>query len=94
MKGCSSDEGLDSVSNLKTVQAFTSAQFLNAQKKAGKIAAERAFNKLARTYTTQMDAFKRYRAKAQQTVRVEQVAVHEGGQAIVGSVSNGGGNAK
>jgi hypothetical protein len=58
-------------------------------------AAERAFNKLARTYTTQMDALKRYRAKAQQTVRVERVTVHEGGQAIVGSVSHeGGGNAK
>ena len=35
--------------------------------------AERAFNKLARTFTTQMDTLKRYRAKAQQTVRVERV---------------------
>jgi len=42
-----------------------------------------------------MDALKRYRAKAQQTVRVERVTVREGGQAIVGSVSHeGGGNAK
>jgi len=58
-------------------------------------AAERAFNKLARTYTTQMDALKRYRAKAQQTVRVERVTVNEGGQAIVGSVSHeGGGDGK
>ncbi|NNK67238.1 MAG: hypothetical protein HKO95_10915, partial [Rhodobacteraceae bacterium] len=58
-------------------------------------AAERAFNKLARTYATQMDALKRYRAKAQQTVRVERVTVNEGGQAIVGNVSHaGGGNDK
>ncbi|MDJ0993020.1 MAG: hypothetical protein QNI90_05565 [Dinoroseobacter sp.] len=48
--------------------------------------AERAFNKLARTFTTQMQALKRYRAKAQQTVRVERVTVEDGGQAIVGSV--------
>ena len=54
-------------------------------------AAERAFNKLARTYSTQMDALKRYRAKAQQTVRVEHVTVNEGGQAIVGPVSHEGG---
>ena len=52
--------------------------------------AERALNKLARTYTTQMDTLKRYRAKAQQTVRVERVTVNDGGQAIVGSVDRGG----
>ena len=49
--------------------------------------AERALNKLARTFTTQMDTLKRYRAKAQQTVRVERVEVKEGGQAVVGDVS-------
>jgi len=49
--------------------------------------AERAVNKLARTFTTQMDTLKRYRAKAQQTVRVERVTVEEGGQAVVGDVS-------
>ena len=54
--------------------------------------AERAFNKLARTYTTQMQTLKRYRANAQQTVRVERVTVNEGGQAIVGNVEQGGGH--
>lgn len=55
--------------------------------------AERAFNKLARTFCTQMDALKRYRSTGQQTVRVERVNVEAGGQAIVGSVttSPGGG---
>jgi len=52
--------------------------------------AERALNKLARTFTMQMDALKRFRAKAQQTVRVERVTVEEGGQAIVGNVDRGG----
>ena len=50
-------------------------------------AAEKAFNKLTRTYTSQMEALKKYRAKAQQTVRVERVTVEEGGQAIVGDVA-------
>ena len=53
-------------------------------------AAERALNKLARTFTTQMDALKRYRTGGQQKVTVEHVTVNSGGQAIVGAVSRGG----
>ncbi|NND40879.1 MAG: hypothetical protein HKO04_02255, partial [Silicimonas sp.] len=49
--------------------------------------AERALNKLARTFTTQMDTLKRYRAQAHQTVRVERVTVEEGGQAVVGDIN-------
>jgi hypothetical protein len=52
--------------------------------------AERAFNKLARTFTGQVEALKRYRSAGEQTVRVEHVTVNEGGQAIVGSVTHGG----
>jgi hypothetical protein len=51
---------------------------------------ERSMTRLSRTFIAQMDALKKYRAKAQQTVRVERVTVNEGGQAIVGSVSHGG----
>jgi hypothetical protein len=51
-------------------------------------AAERALNKLARTYTIQMDALKRYRTGGQQKVTVEHVTVNSGGQAIVGTVSS------
>ena len=50
-------------------------------------AAERALNKLARTYTTQLEALKRYRTGGQQKVVVEHVTVNEGGQAIVGNVT-------
>lgn len=53
-------------------------------------AAERALNKLARTFTTQMDTLKRYRTGGQQKVTVEHVTVNAGGQAIVGAVSRGG----
>ncbi|PVH27931.1 hypothetical protein [Pararhodobacter oceanensis] len=49
-------------------------------------AAERALNKLARTYFTQMQALKRYRTGGQQKVTVEHVTVNDGGQAIVGNI--------
>src|ERR1700758_4516186 len=55
--------------------------------------AERAFNKLGRTFAAQVEALKRYRSRGDQTVRVEHVTVNEGGQAIVGNVAHrGGGN--
>jgi hypothetical protein len=53
-------------------------------------AAERALNKLARTFATQMEALKRYRSTGQQKVTVEHVTVNAGGQAIVGAVETGG----
>ncbi|MGO4835645.1 hypothetical protein AB4144_25715, partial [Rhizobiaceae sp. 2RAB30] len=52
--------------------------------------AERAFNKLARTFAAQMEALKRYRTGGQQKMTVEHVHVHPGGQAIVGNVAHGG----
>jgi len=51
--------------------------------------AERAFNKLTRTFTTQMEALKRYRTGGEQKVTVQHVTVGEGGQAIVGNVTQG-----
>ena len=53
-------------------------------------AAERALNKLARTYATQMETLKRYRSNGQQVVRVERVTVENGGQAIVGAIGHTG----
>jgi hypothetical protein len=50
--------------------------------------AERAFNKLARTFAAQMEALKRYRTGGEQRVIVKHVTVNEGGQAIVGAVSH------
>lgn len=52
--------------------------------------AERAFNKLVRSYASQVEALKRYRSKGQQVVRVERVTVESGAQAVVGNVSHGG----
>jgi hypothetical protein len=55
--------------------------------------ASNAFNKLSRTFAAQMEALKRYRTGGEQRVTVRHVSVHQGGQAIVGSVSaaKGGG---
>ena len=53
-------------------------------------AAERAMNKLLRSYAVQMDTLKRYRSKGQQIVRVERVTVENGAQAVVGNVTHGG----
>ncbi len=54
-------------------------------------AAERAFNKLVRTFAMQVEALKRYRTGGEQKVTVQHVNVSEGGQAIVGNVSQGRG---
>ena len=48
--------------------------------------AERALNKLTRTFAMQMEALKRYRTGGEQKVTVHHVTVNEGGQAIVGTV--------
>ena len=53
--------------------------------------AERALNKLARTYAAQVEALKRYRSDVQQKIVVEHVTVNAGGQAIVGIVNRGEG---
>jgi hypothetical protein len=50
--------------------------------------AERAFNKLTRTFAMQMEALKRYRAGAEQKVTLQHVSVAEGGQAIIGNVAH------
>jgi hypothetical protein len=47
--------------------------------------------KLSRTFTMQMEALSKLRRGGEQTVRVEHVHVHSGGQAIVGAVNHPGG---
>jgi len=55
--------------------------------------ASNMLNKLARTFTAQVEALKKYRSAGEQTIKVQHVTVNEGGQAIVGNVSQGGGGA-
>ena len=65
-------------------------KFMDAEYLQQRNSHERAMNRCAQTFTAQMDALKRYRAKAQRAVRVEQVTVNDGGQAIVGNVEQRG----
>jgi hypothetical protein len=51
---------------------------------------ERAFNKLCRTYTTQMEALKRCRT-GREDVTVQNVLVTEGGQAVVANMGTASG---
>ena len=53
--------------------------------------ASNMLNKLARTFASQVEALKKYRSAGEQTIKVQHVTVNEGGQAIVGNVSQGGG---
>ncbi len=50
--------------------------------------------KSLRTFAAQMEALKKYRTGGQQKMIVEHVHVNEGGQAIVGTVNQGGGGNK
>jgi hypothetical protein len=49
----------------------------------------RSFNRLARTFTAQVEAFRRHRNGGHSKVTVEHVTVNAGGQAIVGNVDRG-----
>ncbi len=58
--------------------------------------AERAFNKLARTFAIQMETLKHYRTGGEQRMTVQHLHVNDGGKAIVGTVAGravGGGDA-
>ena len=55
--------------------------------------ASNMLNKLARTFTMQIEALKRYRSAGEQTIKVQHVTVNEGGQAIVGDVTQQRGGA-
>ena len=56
--------------------------------------AERALNKLARAFLSQMETLKRYRTGGEQKVTVQHVTVSDNAQAIVGNVSTGVAGAK
>ncbi|HUU17685.1 MAG TPA: hypothetical protein VMW72_11085 [Sedimentisphaerales bacterium] len=47
--------------------------------------------KMLRTFIAQIDVLKKYRTGGQQKMIVEHVHVNEGGQAIVGTINQGGG---
>jgi hypothetical protein len=67
---------------MKLVRQLSNAEHLTQQDSAA-----RAFTKLVQIYATQMETLKRYRTGGEQKVTVQHVSVNEGGQAIVGNVT-------
>ena len=70
------------IATLKLARHLDQAEILPQQDSA-----EQALNKLARTFAIQMETLKRYRTGGEQKVTVQHVSVGEGGQAIVGNVT-------
>ena len=68
----------------------TAGRFAQAKMLPQLEAHERGFNKLARTFTAQVEALRKHRNGGKQTVTVQHVNVEGGGQAIVGDVSHRG----
>ena len=68
----------------------TGQKLANAEYLAQFEAYDRAYNKLARTYTRQMETLRKHRNGGKQTVVVQHMNVADGGQAIVGNVETGG----
>lgn len=74
------------------VAMVRSGRWLSATKTVEQVTAHYSgYNKLARTFTTQMEALRKHRNGGKQTVTVQHVNVEGGGQAIVGDVNHGGG---
>lgn len=67
----------------------SASQLARADHLAIRDSAERAYNKLARTFIMQLDALNRMETGGEQKVTVQNVSVSEGGQAIVGNVTQG-----
>lgn len=47
-------------------------------------------NKLMRTFANQVEAFEKFKRGGKQSIKVDHVHVHEGGQAIVGNIQHPG----
>ena len=72
------------------VATMTSARSLILAQAEGWVpvnSAESVVSKLTRTFAMQMEALRRYRSGAEQKVTLQQVSVAEGGQAIIGNVT-------
>jgi hypothetical protein len=70
------------VATMRMANRLAHAETLQAQDSA-----ERGFNRLARTSAALVKTFQRYRAASEHKVIVQHVSVNDGGQAIVGNVT-------
>jgi hypothetical protein len=93
LKGIGPQDGLEGLLATQMVAVHTSAMTCMHRasfKEQTDLGVEVNLNratKLMRIFTTQMEALNRYRGKSEQKMVVEHVHVHQGGQGIVGPVS-------
>ncbi len=70
------------------VQAMKFARKLNCSQTLAELEVmEKTLNKLTRSFTSQMEALRKYRNGGEQKVTVQHVNVNEGGQAVVGNIN-------
>jgi hypothetical protein len=82
------------MASIHTLTMRLAGQLASATTHKGQEHAERALNKLARTFALQIETLKRYRTGGEQKVTVQHVTVSDNAQAIVGNVSTWGGDGK
>jgi len=73
------------IATMKLANGLNRAETIAQQDSAGQV-----LNKLARTFTTQIEALKRYRSTGEQKMTIQHVTVNEGGQAVIGDVTGAG----
>jgi hypothetical protein len=98
VRGLEAKDSLEAAlaTQMAAVHALTmrlAGQLASSTTHRGQEHAERALNKLARTFASQVETLKRYRTGGEQKVTVQHVTVSDNAQAIVGTVSAGGGDA-
>ena len=89
--GLSEDERRERVAKVRLyLRDRTARRFAYADQLPQYEAHERAYNKLARTFSAQVETLRKHRNGGKQTVTVQHVNVEDGGKAIVGHVEAGG----
>ena len=93
VKGCKPRDPVESA--LETQMSVTHQQLMRFANRLNNAKTEFEFKlyepiyiRFARTYTSQVDALKRYRSKDEPGLTVQTVSVQDGGQAIVGHVTH------
>jgi hypothetical protein len=84
-RGASFAAGLRGVAVL--VDEFAAIRLAHAETPAEMDSAERAVNKLGRTFAALVETLKRYRNGGDHNVVVQNMSIAEGGQAIVGNLT-------
>ncbi len=75
------------IASVHMAAADASMRHANAENPQHRESAERELNRLMRTFVLQMEALDRHRSRGEPKVTVQNVSVSEGGQAIVGHVT-------